>query len=217
MYIHTLIRIRRLVELRTRRHMEFRARVLNNMGKKMGTHTRTYQKLRKAHVTNDGKREEFIDNQQVTEIPENVIMDEKESELGTTISTVNITGDFSVIFIVTLPYSRSEFDAGTQQKYKAAMASVAATSADNVKIINITESRRRAGSVDVYKHILLGDAVKAGQMLEKLGEGEGLLQQINVGLEKQGLRASSAVSAPQARGLSPIFSIQVLNDDHSWY
>jgi hypothetical protein len=185
------------------------------MGKKTGTHTHTYQKLRKAHVTNDGKREEFIDNQ--TEIPENVTMDEKESELGTTMSTVNITGDFSVIFIVTLLYSRSEFDAGTQQKYKAAIASVAATSADNVKIINITESRRRAGSVDVYKHILLGDAVKARQMLEKLGEGEGLLQQINVGLEKQGLRASSAVSAPQARDLSPIFSIQVLNDDHSWY
>ena len=48
---------------------------------------------------------------------------------------------------------------------------MAATSADNVEIINITESRRRAGSVDVYKHILLGDAVKARQMLEKLGEG----------------------------------------------
>jgi hypothetical protein len=122
-------------------------------------------------------------------------------ELGTTSSTVNITGDFFVIFIVTMPYSRSEFDAGTQQKYKAAIASVAATSADNVEIINITESRRRAGSVDVYTKILLADAVKARQMLERLGEGEGLLQLINVGLKKQDLQESSAVSAPRAPGL----------------
>jgi hypothetical protein len=122
-------------------------------------------------------------------------------DLGTTISTLNITGDFFNIFIVTMPYSRSEFDADTQQKYKAAIASVAVTSADNVEIINITESRRRAGSVDVYTKILLADAVKAHQMLERLGEGEGLLQQINVALKKWDLRASSAVSAPRAAGL----------------
>jgi hypothetical protein len=112
-----------------------------------------------------------------------------------------ITGDFFVIFIVTMPYSRSEFDAGTQQKYKAAIASVTETSADHVEIINITESHRRASSVDVHTQILLADALKVRQMLERLGEGEGLLQQINVGLKKQDLRVSSAVSAPRAAGL----------------
>jgi hypothetical protein len=55
--------------------------------------------------------------------------------------------------------------------------------------------------VDVYTKILLADAVKAHQMLERLGEGEGLLQQINVALKKWDLRASSAVSAPRAAGL----------------
>jgi predicted transcriptional regulator of viral defense system len=100
-----------------------------------------------------------------------------------------------------MPYSRSEFDAGTQQKYKAAIASVTETSADNVEIINITESHRRASSVDVHTQILLADALKVRQMLERLGEGEGLLQQINVGLKKQDLRVSSAVSAPRAAGL----------------
>jgi hypothetical protein len=60
-YVYTHIRTRRLVELRTRRLMEFHARVLSNVGDKMGTHTGTFQKLRKAHdslhVTNDGERE----------------------------------------------------------------------------------------------------------------------------------------------------------------
>jgi len=37
-------------------------------------------------------------------------------ELGTTSSTVNIMGDFFVIFIVTMPYSRSEFDAQAHSK-----------------------------------------------------------------------------------------------------
>lgn len=55
-------------------------------------------------------------------------------ELEETSSTVNITGDFFVTFIVTMPYSRSEFDAAKQEKYKAAIASVAATSADNVEV-----------------------------------------------------------------------------------
>ena len=55
-------------------------------------------------------------------------------ELEETSSTVNITGDFFVTFIVTMPYSRSDFDAAKQEKYKAAIASVAATSADNVEV-----------------------------------------------------------------------------------
>ena len=55
-------------------------------------------------------------------------------ELEETSSTVNITGDFFVTFIVTMPYSRGEFDEAKQEKYKAAIASVAATSADNVEV-----------------------------------------------------------------------------------
>ena len=41
-----------------------------------------------------------------------------------------------------------------QNKFKAAVASAAGTTADNVNILDITEERRRAGSVFVETKVL---------------------------------------------------------------
>ena len=58
-----------------------------------------------------------------------------------------------VTFIVTLPYTKTDFDQSKQDKYKAAIAAAAGTSAANVEILVITEKRRRAGSVDVQTKV----------------------------------------------------------------
>jgi hypothetical protein len=41
-----------------------------------------------------------------------------------------------------------------QDKFKAAVASAAGTTADNIDILDITEGRRRAGSVKVETKVL---------------------------------------------------------------
>ena len=46
-------------------------------------------------------------------------------------------------------YSKADFDQAKQNKYKAAIANAAGTTADKVDILSITEGRRRAGSVKV--------------------------------------------------------------------
>jgi hypothetical protein len=56
---------------------------------------------------------------------------------------------FFVVMVVTMPYSKAEFDEGKQTKYKAAIASTAGSPVENVDIVSITEMRRRAGSVEV--------------------------------------------------------------------
>ena len=57
-----------------------------------------------------------------------------------------------VTLIVTLPYTKADFES-KQDKYKAAIAAAAGTSAANVEILVITEKRRRAGSVDVQTKV----------------------------------------------------------------
>ena len=47
------------------------------------------------------------------------------------------------------PNSKADFDQTKQDKYKAAVATAAGTTAANVDIITITEARRRAGSIKV--------------------------------------------------------------------
>jgi hypothetical protein len=52
-------------------------------------------------------------------------------------------------------HGQAEFDTAKQDKYKAAMASAARTTADEVGIVSITEKRRRAGSSDVQTRVRL--------------------------------------------------------------
>jgi hypothetical protein len=50
-------------------------------------------------------------------------------------------------------HGQAEFDTAKQDKYKAAMASAARTTADKVGIVSIIEKRRRAGSSDVQTRV----------------------------------------------------------------
>ena len=56
---------------------------------------------------------------------------------------------------VTMPFTKDEFDDTKKTKYKAAVASAAGTSADNVEILDIKEVRRRAGSIQVETKVRL--------------------------------------------------------------
>ena len=56
---------------------------------------------------------------------------------------------FFFTITVTMPYSKLEFDADKQSKYKTSVAAAAGTIETNIDLVNIKEKRRRAGSVDV--------------------------------------------------------------------
>ena len=52
-----------------------------------------------------------------------------------------------------MPYSKVEFDAYKQSKYKIAAATAAGTIETNVDIVEIKEKRSRAGSIDVVTKV----------------------------------------------------------------
>ena len=56
---------------------------------------------------------------------------------------------------VTMPFTKASFTEAKQDQYKAAVASAAGTSADNVEILDIKEVRRRAGSIQVETKVRL--------------------------------------------------------------
>jgi hypothetical protein len=60
---------------------------------------------------------------------------------------------FFFTITVTMPYSKVEFDAYKQSKYKIAAATAAGTIETNVDIVEIKEKRRRAGSIDVVTKV----------------------------------------------------------------
>ena len=64
---------------------------------------------------------------------------------------------FFVTMTVSMPYSKAEFDVAKQDKYKAAVAAAASTSAPNVYIVSVTETtaQRRAGSIDVETKVFV--------------------------------------------------------------
>jgi len=97
---------------------------------------------------------------------------------------------------VTMPFTKASFTEAKQDKYKAAVASAAGTSADNVEILDIKEVRRRAGSIQVETKIRAADAAGATKLADTLGTGDALLNKINTELEKQGLPKSTGVTAP---------------------
>lgn len=59
-----------------------------------------------------------------------------------------------VSLTVAMPYSKADFNSAKQFFFKEAVAGAAGTDAANVDIISITETRRRAGSVDVETKVL---------------------------------------------------------------
>ena len=56
---------------------------------------------------------------------------------------------FFITLAVTMPYTKTEFDAAKQVAYKSAVAGAAGTEPSYVDIASVTERRRRAGSVEV--------------------------------------------------------------------
>ena len=52
-----------------------------------------------------------------------------------------------------MPYTKAKFDVAKQVAYKSAVAGAAGTRVSNVDIISVTESRRRAGSVEVQTKV----------------------------------------------------------------
>ena len=69
---------------------------------------------------------------------------------------------YFVTLTITLPYTTVGFDKSKQDKYMAAIAAAAGTSAANVEILAITEKRRRAGTVDVETKVANAPLVPCG-------------------------------------------------------
>ena len=116
---------------------------------------------------------------------------------------------FFVTLTVTLPYTKADFDdKAKKDKFRAAVAAAAGTIAENVKILSITEKRRRAGSVDVETKIRASDQEGMDVVATALGSGDDLKTKINAELTKQGLEEATGVTAPTKAemGASPASS-----------
>jgi len=112
------------------------------------------------------------------------------------LETVPLDKIHVVTLSVTMPYSKAEFDTAKQDNYKSAMADTAGTSASNVYILEIKESPRRAGSVDVQTQIRAKDAAGVQVLANTLGSGDALKTKLNKNLEAKGMKASTGVSNP---------------------
>ena len=80
-----------------------------------------------------------------------------QAPTSTTTTAVPKTTKHFVTFIVTMPYSKTEFNKAKQDKYKAAIARAAGTAAENVEILSITEgiaASRRSASVKVETKVI---------------------------------------------------------------
>ena len=102
---------------------------------------------------------------------------------------------FAVTLLVTMPYSKADFDAEKQGKYISAVAAAAATSIANIDIVAVTEALRRAESINVETKILAIDSAGVNALVSKLGTADALTDNINTELKKQGLRESTGVSS----------------------
>ena len=102
---------------------------------------------------------------------------------------------FNLVLNVKMPYTKAEFDADKQNKFKEAMASAARVPPGNVDIVSITEGRRRqAKSVTVETKLRAKDKASLEALTSTLGTGDAMLAKINGELTKRGLPASTGVS-----------------------
>ena len=113
---------------------------------------------------------------------------------------------FNLVLNVKMPYTRAEFDADKQNKFKEAMASAARVPPGNVDIVSINEGRRRqAKSVTVETKLRAKDKASLEALASTLGTGNAMLAKINGELAKRGLPASTGVS-PKSSAAVPLKS-----------
>lgn len=132
---------------------------------------------------------------------------------GTCVNTEAIEGaapadsPFNLVLNVKMPYTKAEFDADKQNKFKEAMASAANVPLGNVDIVSITEGRRRqAKSVTVETKLRAKDKASLEALASTLGTGDAaMLAKINGELAKRGLPASTGVS-PKSSAAVPLKS-----------
>ena len=125
-----------------------------------------------------------------------VVIAAPKPDVPVVIEKVPLDTKHFITLSVQMPYSQAEFDTDKQDNYKSAMADTAGTSASNVGILEIKESRRRAGSVDVKTQIRAKDAAGVKALANTLGSGDALKTKLNKNLEAKGIKASTGVSDP---------------------
>jgi hypothetical protein len=113
---------------------------------------------------------------------------------------------FYIKFTATMPYSKADFDDAKKNKYKAAVAAAAATIADNVDIVNITEkaAARRAShggaSIEIETKVRANDEAGMTALSKALGTGDDLKTKLNKELKAQGLAEATAFTDPAIAG-----------------
>ena len=94
-----------------------------------------------------------------------------------------------------MPYTMADFNAEKQSQYKTAVAAAASVPISRVIIVDITEARRRAGSVKVGTRIQASDSAGVDSLVSALGTGDALIDNINTQLEANGLSKSTGITA----------------------
>jgi len=98
--------------------------------------------------------------------------------------------NFEVRFTVSLPYSKADFTADKQTKFKEAVASAAGAAIADVTL-TITEVRRRAGKINVEVTIKVATEAAAKTMASAI-----TADKLNEKLKAAGLEEATMVSAP---------------------
>ncbi len=123
--------------------------------------------------------------------------------VNTLVNTEDIEGvapadsPFNLVLNVKMPYTRAEFHANKQNKFKEAMAGAAAVPSGNVDIVSITEGRRRlAKSVTEEMKLHVKDKASLEALASTLGTVDAaMLAKINAELAKRGLPLVCPASA----------------------
>merc|ERR1712167_348177 len=98
--------------------------------------------------------------------------------------------NFEVRFTVSLPYSKADFTADKQTKFKEAVASTAGAAIADVNL-KITEVRRRAGKINVEVTIRVATEDAAKTMASAI-----TADRLNENIKAAGLEEATMVSAP---------------------
>merc|ERR1712216_676146 len=109
---------------------------------------------------------------------------------STTTTPAPTAKNFEVRFTVSLPYSKADFTADKQTKFKEAVASTAGAAIADVSL-KITEVRRRAGKINVEVTIKVATEDAAKTMASAI-----TADKLNEKLKAAGLEEATMVSAP---------------------
>merc|ERR1712216_737454 len=108
----------------------------------------------------------------------------------TTTTPAPTANKFEVKFTVSLPYSKADFTADKQTKFKEAVASTAGAAVADVSL-KITEARRRAGKINLEVTIKVATKEAANAMA-----GAITADKLNEKLKAAGLEEATMVSKP---------------------